>query len=331
MAYPRISIITPSFNQGKYIQATLESVQAQGYPDYEHIVMDGGSHDNTCNILQAQTDTLTYWESTPDRGQSHAINKGLERSTGHILTWLNSDDQLMPETLFRVAEQFERNPELDLLYGDCILFDEQGNERLSKPENHPERLLGGMTFAQPASFFSRRAYERFAPLSEALNYAMDYHFFLPMALEGNTHYLPHTLARYLYHTESKSVTHNADFAREYGQVLQKLLQTFPEQSQEWQSKLRQQGFWLPELSVPRYELEADLQDEQLRQAVFYNLVSQAKYFYAALELREVRKRLSWLRQEMPDLFGSEPQLESTLRRTQWLPAPLMRLLRTLRR
>ncbi|MGF1534105.1 MAG: glycosyltransferase family 2 protein [Bernardetiaceae bacterium] len=324
MKHPTISIVTPSFNQGQYITQTLDSVLIQGYPACEHIVMDGGSQDATPEILSAYGEQLHYWESVPDQGQSHAINKGFARSTGSILTWLNSDDQLLPGTLDAVAEAFRQNPELDLLYGDCVLFTESGKERVSRPEQPAEALLGGMIFAQPASFFSRRMYERFGPLSQDLHFAMDYDFFLPIAQEGQTTYLDRPLARYLYHTESKSVTHNAGFAREYAQVLGKLLLSSGEAGARWYARLCRDGVLRPVTETARYAFTSSPTEAQLRQAILYNLVSQAKYYYAATDLRAAYRLLSWIKAEDVHFFRQYPQLPSTYWRSRWVPAPLMR-------
>lgn len=329
MRYPKISIVTPSYNQGDYIEKTLVSVAKQAYPNYEHIVMDGGSTDRTVEVLETWSERLTYWESQPDRGQSHAINKGLARSTGEILTWLNSDDQLTESALFRVAEAFEEDPEPALVYGNCLLLSETGSEKLSLPTQDTRTLLGGMSFAQPASFFSRWAYEQFGPLNETLDFAMDYDFFMPVAQQAErVRYLPHTLAKYLYHAESKSVQHNAAFAREYALILQKLLRSAGDAAAGWVEKLKAADLWESEtMAIGTYAFSEPIPDEQLREAVLRNMVSQVKYYYAATELRKARHRLAWIKDEAPAFFRNEPQLAATYQRTRWLTPWLLRWLR----
>src|SRR6202521_5828217 len=108
---PRISVVTPSFNQGPYLERTICSVLDQNYPKLEYIIMDGGSTDESVEVIKRYERHLTYWVSEPDAGQSNAINKGLARTTGTIRTWLNSDDYYLPETFETIAEAAEAHPE----------------------------------------------------------------------------------------------------------------------------------------------------------------------------------------------------------------------------
>ena len=117
ISYPKISIVTPSFNQGKYIEQTILSVINQNYPNLEYIIIDGGSTDETVNIIKKYEPWITYWVSEPDRGQSHAINKGIEKCTGHIFNWLNSDDWYEPNTLFDVASGFNSDKSIQFVSG----------------------------------------------------------------------------------------------------------------------------------------------------------------------------------------------------------------------
>ena len=124
--FPKISIVTPSLNQGQFIKRTILSVLKQGCHNIEYIVMDGGSTDNTVEILKKYEDRL-IWKSEPDRGQSHAINKGFRMATGEIIGWLNSDDTYEPDALKTVIQFFSEHPEIDLIYGDCNMIDENDN------------------------------------------------------------------------------------------------------------------------------------------------------------------------------------------------------------
>ncbi len=326
MHLPKISIITPSFNQGKYLPKTLASVREQDYQDVEHFVVDGGSTDDTIPILQ-RTEGLTGWVSESDQGQSHAINKGLSQATGEVLTWLNSDDQLTPGALETVGRLFAKKTELDLVYGNCLMLYETGAEKLSKPQSNTRKLLGGMSFAQPASFFSRRILEKYGGyLRQDLHYGMDYDFFLFVALEGKVDYLDQTLAKYLFHPTSKSTQFQVRFARDYARTLQKLLLSV-EAGKSWIPKLTLAGLLPKEETKDRYPFSKRIHTDEIKYAVLENLVSQIKFYYAGLELSEARKRLEWLRQEAPDFFFSNPQLPETLRRTRLLPAGLIRAYR----
>lgn len=187
---PKISIITPSFNQGRYIEKTLDSVLAQGYPNLEFIVIDGGSQDETTSILKKYDQYLAYWVSEPDRGQSHAINKGMRRATGDILTWLNSDDWYRPGTLQRFSELLGGNPSAGMVVGAGRILNERGDEIYYKVptatisvESLYEWMDGG-NFMQPSSAFTRSAWQAAGPIDENVHMAMDLDLWLRMAKAG---------------------------------------------------------------------------------------------------------------------------------------------------
>ncbi|NVO00781.1 MAG: glycosyltransferase, partial [Geobacteraceae bacterium] len=131
-APPKITIVTPSYNQGRFLEKTILSVLDQGYPNLEYIVIDGGSTDESVEIIKKYADRLTYWVSEPDRGQSHAINKGFERATGEIFGWLNSDDWYHPGALQAVAEAFAANPDVGAVVGAGEMVDEEGKQLIYK-------------------------------------------------------------------------------------------------------------------------------------------------------------------------------------------------------
>src|SRR6266849_8649816 len=118
MRLPRLSIVTPSYNQGGYLGQTIESVLSQDYPDLEYIVLDGGSRDGSVEIIRKVEPRLAYWRSSPDGGQTAALREGFERATGEVLGWLNSDDWLEPGALRTVGESFAAHPEVDIVHGD---------------------------------------------------------------------------------------------------------------------------------------------------------------------------------------------------------------------
>src|SRR5262245_54842718 len=125
--FPRISIVTPSYNQAPYLHQTIDSVLSQGYPNLEYIVIDGGSTDGSVDSIRRYEKHLAYWASERDRGQTHAINKGFKRATGEVHAYLNSDDYYLPETLATVARAVRMRPDVDLIHGRCRYVDEQGN------------------------------------------------------------------------------------------------------------------------------------------------------------------------------------------------------------
>lgn len=207
--WPRISIVTPSFNQGQYIEEAIRSVLLQGYPNIEYIIIDGGSKDGSLAIIKNYEKWLSYWVSEPDRGQSHALNKGIKKSTGAIAAWLNSDDVYYPGCLLRVAQGLSPHGKEDnaILYGQCDLFDESG----------------GFLYRAPIGTFKRRKLiqywrEYFIPqpsvfipgdilrdnlLKESLHYVMDWDLWLRLSLKYPFHYLHKPLARFRVHSSSK--------------------------------------------------------------------------------------------------------------------------------
>jgi len=207
---PRISIVTPSFNQGEFIERTIQSVISQEYPNLEYIVMDGGSTDQTLSILTRYAEHFDYWVSAPDQGQADAINKGFGRATGEILHWLNSDDVLCPNTLFRVAEIYrDADPDVGAIVGDGEIRDSTGKLvwRPPCPEvNHDTIIhwLNGTDFMQPSCFFSRQAFDKAGGLREDLNFCLDVDLWL--RIEENYRFLriPELFSVALSHDAAKT-------------------------------------------------------------------------------------------------------------------------------
>lgn len=203
MTLPKISVVTPSFNQSKYIRATIDSVLSQDYPNLEYIVMDGGSTDGTVDILKSYGKKIR-WVSEADNGQTAAINKGLRQSTGEVLAYLNSDDIYFPGTLRAVGEYYQKT-HADWITGDCLVINDagepskggwlvQGYKRLLMTlySRHTLMIADSM-FPQPSTFWSRKAWERVGEFNEKYHYVMDYDYWLRMS----TFYLPHDLNKVL--------------------------------------------------------------------------------------------------------------------------------------
>lgn len=183
---PKISIVTPSYNQGAFLESTIKSVVEQDYPDFEYIVIDGGSTDASVQIIERYATEITFWVSEDDRGQSHAINKGLERAGGELLTWLNSDDMLEPGALMTVAEARRRQPGAGAYVGHGTKINLRGVvEYYKKPGDLSFegicRWMDGNNFMQPSCFFTRAAWEAAGPLNEDIHIALDVDLWLRMA------------------------------------------------------------------------------------------------------------------------------------------------------
>lgn len=204
---PRVSIITPSFNQAKYIEETILSVRVQDYPHIEHIVIDGGSTDGTLGILRKYEDKLT-WISEPDGGQADAINKGFQRATGDILGWVNSDDLYVPGAIRAVVEHFQAHPEDSFIYGDAEALDESGKSygiRTHVKQGGWKELVGELDFiVQPASFWRAEVWRQCGELDEALHYTLDYEYWMRAANQFPPRYIPVLLAKERLYAAAKT-------------------------------------------------------------------------------------------------------------------------------
>ncbi|HSY76877.1 MAG TPA: glycosyltransferase family 2 protein [Bacteroidia bacterium] len=222
---PRISIITPSFNQGRYLEENILSVINQGYPNLEHIIIDGGSTDNTKQVIEKHKDNLAYWVSEPDNGQSAAVNKGFAKVTGEIIGWLNSDDYYAPGALKVVAKTFS-DSSVNVVCGYSILFDEKGKEQKGIATVTESR---GLEFHlrfpdinQPPTFFRRKTLAEFMPLNTGLHYTMDREMWTKYLQQyGLDHVktIEDILVYFRYHADSKSQNEQAEFDNEYATIL----------------------------------------------------------------------------------------------------------------
>lgn len=206
--WPKISVVTPSYNQGQYLEQTICSILMQGYPNLEYIIIDGGSNDNSVDIIKKYEDKITYWVSEKDQGQGDAINKGFQRATGDIFAWLNSDDLYMPCTLQRIATHFSDQNAPKLVYGGCILFFEgeaKGGAKLPPPFD-AKRLTHFDFIEQPSTFWSRSLWETVGPLDLTYNYALDWDWFLRASKFCDFEPINDYLSLYRYHSAHKSST-----------------------------------------------------------------------------------------------------------------------------
>jgi glycosyltransferase involved in cell wall biosynthesis len=206
---PTVSVITPSFNQGQFIEETILSIKKQDYPHIEHIVVDGGSSDDTLALLRKYDKDIT-WVSEPDNGQTHAINKGIRMARGDIITYLNSDDIVLPCAVSAVVEAFTRNPEVDFIYGDYMIIDTRGNHLLSRKTIGYDKnilLYGRALISQPASFFRRNVIDRIGYFDESYDFCMDIEFWLRAVVKGiKFHRINYSLAAQRLHHDAKTMT-----------------------------------------------------------------------------------------------------------------------------
>lgn len=222
-SFPRITVITPSFNQSAFLEKTICSVLDQGYPNLKYIIIDGGSTDGSVDVIKRYQDRLAYWESGPDSGQSNAINKGLKRATGDWVCWQNSDDVFYPFSFELVAKAISKNPDLDFIIGDINLIDENG--RLIRPmcyvkPTYQSLLVEGMVLTNQAAFWRRSLHHQIDFLNEDMHYGFDYEWFLRLLkFTHNSCHIPAFLGALRLHSNTKTSLNQPGFAKEYAAIL----------------------------------------------------------------------------------------------------------------
>lgn len=218
---PRVSIVTPSYNQAAFLDDTLRSVLTQDYPHIEYIVMDGGSTDGSVELIRKYENQIAYWTSERDNGQADAINKGWSRATGEIVAYLNSDDTYEPGAVRTAVEHLTRHPETDMVYGHCYQVNEHG-ERVGMLNAIPvniRTLLLHNAIMQPTTFFRRRVLDKVGLLDIELGHAMDYDLWLRIALHHRIDALNVALANFRAHDESKSFAKPFIFIQDIRRIL----------------------------------------------------------------------------------------------------------------
>jgi len=212
MNYPRISIVTPSYNQGRFIDATIQSVLNQEYPNLEYIIIDGGSKDESVDIIRSHEKGLAYWVSEKDSGAADAIAKGFRRATGDILAYLNSDDLYCPGTLLAVANAFSPGRS-DVVYGNTWWIDTDGRrigERRQTPFAPMGYLYGGFDLQQPAVFWTKLAYEKSGGIDPSYLFTFDTELFVRFVNQGSRfNHVNQFFAEFRIHPRSKSSTEAA--------------------------------------------------------------------------------------------------------------------------
>lgn len=208
MSQPLVSIITPSFNQARYIEATIQSVLTQDYPNIEYIIVDGGSQDGTVDVIKKYEGRIAWWVSEKDKGQTDAINKGFARAQGEVLAWLNSDDTYEPGAISAAVKYLQEHPEAGMVYGDCNFISETGRVigRFGSAQTDYRLLRQGYAhIPQQTMFFRADLWKQVGPLDPSFYFAMDYDLWTRLAARTELKYVPQTWANFRLHTTGKTI------------------------------------------------------------------------------------------------------------------------------
>jgi len=207
---PKISIVTPSYNQAQFLEKTILSVLNQNYPNLEYIIIDGGSKDGSIDIIKKYEKYLSYWVSEPDEGQADALNKGFRLASGEICCFINSDDLFLPQALFKVANEFVRAGHRDFFIGRTLIIDRNENvidlDPGLKPTFESLLLVGTNGFLQPSTFWTKYVMEKVGYLDTRFKFAFDYEFYLRMTQKFKAIAIGSFLSAFRYHKASKTST-----------------------------------------------------------------------------------------------------------------------------
>lgn len=242
--FPRITVVTPSFNQAPFLERTILSVLNQDYPNLEYIIIDGGSTDGSVELIKKYEKSLSYWVSEKDDGQSQAINNGLKRASGEWIAWQNSDDIFYPGTFHALANAVRKKTQLSLIIGNMNLIDEYDqiiNDLKYVTPTYHSLLAEGMVLTNQAAFWRRDVHEKIGYFNEGLHYGFDYEWFLRVLQVGRAFHVNQTWGGLRMHSQTKTFQFQELFEQEYAQIL-KGRQAF--KAQLWLHQLRRLSLML---------------------------------------------------------------------------------------
>lgn len=338
MNFPKISIVIPSYNQGQFLEETILSVIDQQYQNLELFVIDGGSIDNSIEIIKKYEPHISWWVSEKDKGQSDAINKGFAKATGDIITWLCSDDLYTPGTLHKVASHFSlQDDNVGLIYGGITTFKEGVDLRTNwgYKNSSVERFLAGMGFSQPASFYRKKYLDKIGgKVNEQLHYGMDFDLFCRLALVCDFVAVEDIFAKYRLHYQSKSVSQSDRFIADWNKTFVNLCNNIG-----WNSlidELRATGIVEPSVFDWNYKFSFTpekkiVEKVDKEKVLFYHLCYVLKDLYWNAHRPEARHLLAWLKRHYSvTQLKNEEKIPPIMKKLA-LPDPVLLLLKKLNR
>jgi len=227
--WPRVSIVTPSYNQGQFLEETIRSVLLQGYPNLYYVVIDGGSTDGSLDVIKKYERFLSFWVSERDGGQAQAINKGWKHAGGEVLAWINSDDIYLPGSVAKAVSYLADHQQVGMVYGEGYHIDVDGRivERYPTEKFDADRLGDTCYICQPTTFIRRSVIEKVGPVDESLRFCMDYDLWIRISRQSVIDYLPDYIAHSRLHEESKTIKQAVPRAREALDMLYRHYRSVP--------------------------------------------------------------------------------------------------------
>ena len=334
MNFPKISVVIPSYNQGHFLEETILSIVNQKYPNLEIIIVDGGSGDNSLDIIKKYEYHLTWWVSEKDKGQSDAINKGFARTTGDIVTWLCSDDLYTAGALKRVAEIFSQLPDdVGLIYGGAKLFGDnvKPSEAYGYENAQLERYISGQAFPQPSGFFKRKyLLEAGAWVREDLHLGMDYDLFARLGCVCTFHSVKEIFSLYRLHDASKTVSQHSRLVEDWTRTFSNLCRNLG-----WHDIIEKMQT-IPQLSgfinyhYPFKANESIVASANKELALFYHLCYWLKSCYQYKRRNDARKLLAIIKKNFPsEWLAKEKHIPQIINRLK-LPDPVLDVLLSLK-
>lgn len=290
MNLPKISIITPSFNQGHFIEETIESVLSQNYPNLEYIIMDGGSKDNTVEVIKKYEKYITHWESVKDNGQSDAIQKGLNIATGYVVNWLNSDDYYSSGTLNKVGELFS-DENTKVVAGKSRIFGKGYVDRFTQGTdiypNNLAKTIGWARIDQPETFFRLEDWRKIGGLNQNFHYVMDkelwIRYLLLNGLDGIVQ-LDKILVNFRLHGDSKTVSLQEKFEEEGSAIFIEMAKIFSLENQVSVLKSKK--------TIPLFDFYNSVNEEIITKSLHYYLLHKADVAYYFNNVENCKKYLN---------------------------------------